>query len=98
MTYSAVCVCDILSRGILGDESGDVLRGHFIEREDGEMAVDGFPFGLNDGAGVGIFDSCEKVGTEGFKCGEGEEVFFVEVGGDNKDSLGMELMEGVVEE
>ena len=62
------------------------------------MAVDGFSFGLNDGAGAGVFDGGEKMGPERIEGAEGEEMLFVEIGGDDEEPLRMELVEGMVEE
>ena len=53
---------------------------------------------MNDGAGVGIFYGDVKMGSKGFEGAQREEVLFVEIGGDDEESSGMELMEGVVEE
>lgn len=62
------------------------------------MAINGFSFGLDDGAGAGIAHGGEQVSAERFHRAEGEEVFFVEVGGDDEQAFGVELVEGVIEE
>lgn len=88
----------VILKLVSGDDELGVLGGLFGEGEDGDVAVDGFSFGLDDGAGLGVFGGGEKVSAEGLESGEGEEVFFVEVGGDDEESLVVELVEGVIEE
>lgn len=62
------------------------------------MAIDGFAGGLGDGSGGGVLGGDEEFGIEFLEGGEGEEVFFVEVGGDDEEAAGVEALEGVVEE
>lgn len=48
------------------------------------MAIDGFSWGLGEVPGGGVLDGGLEVSAEFFEGGEGEEVFFVEVGADDE--------------
>ena len=55
--------------------------------EDGEVFVDGFARGVGEGAGVGVDDGSDLDGTEVFEGGGGEFVLFVEIGGDDEETV-----------
>jgi len=80
-----------------GGEGGRPRRLLFFA-EDGEVFIDRFSGGLAEGSRVGIDDGANLDGTEVFEGFAGEFVFFVEVGGDDEESVVIEAVEGLVED